>query len=371
MYIYIYFYLLHPNYGEDLPMHESHHTTRHGRRFAVLSAIAATMLTVTACSTTTPGSDDGAELTPVNFILDWIPSGQYAPFYTALNEGYYEDAGLDVEIIPGSGTAAVIQALESGQADIGFTDFVAVAQANAQGSSIRQIAAIYQKAPYVIASLKDGADVTEPEDLVGLTIGTSAGSFTPTVIRGYMTQQGLDPESVSFVDLDPSAKNALLLQGQVPSIETFKTSEAALAIAAESEGVETSSFLLADNGLELYANGLVATTDTLDADADTVKAFVEATLKGWQAVAGDAAIGLEAITAVQPELDDALTTEEIRRVLSLAVTPDTKSNGLGTFSQGLLDATYEFIESSTGIENLPALEDLYDDSFLPSEPVIP
>src|SRR5476649_773731 len=61
-------------------------------------------------------------LTKVVFSLDFIPLGRHAAWYAALAEGYYKDEGLDVSIIPSQGTAQVIQAVESGMAQIGFVD---------------------------------------------------------------------------------------------------------------------------------------------------------------------------------------------------------------------------------------------------------
>src|SRR6059058_3174413 len=70
--------------------------------------------------------------TKVVFSLDFIPLGRHAPWYAALAEGYFQKEGLDVSIIPAQGTAQVIQAVESGVANIGFVDVpsVAIARSN-------------------------------------------------------------------------------------------------------------------------------------------------------------------------------------------------------------------------------------------------
>ncbi len=94
-------------------------------------------------------------------------SGRHAPWYAALAEGYYKDEGLDVSIIPAQGTAQVIQAVESGTANIGFVDVPSVVIARGNGSKLKMVAVNYEKAPYAIFSLANGANVTEPKQLGG------------------------------------------------------------------------------------------------------------------------------------------------------------------------------------------------------------
>ena len=98
-------------------------------------------------------AQSAAAPTKVVFSLDFIPLGRHAPWYAALAEGYYKDEGLDVSIIPAQGTAQVIQAVESGTANIGFVDVPSVVIARGNGSKLKMLAINYEKAPYAIFSL--------------------------------------------------------------------------------------------------------------------------------------------------------------------------------------------------------------------------
>ena len=137
-------------------------------------------------------------LTKITFSLDFIPLGRHAPWYAAVAEGYYKQEGLDVSIIPSQGTAQTIQAVEAGTAQIGFTDVPSLALARANGAKVKMVAVNYEKAPYAIFSLNPGANVTQPKQLEGLTLGSGAGSFTPKIIAGFMTQHGLDPKKLTI-----------------------------------------------------------------------------------------------------------------------------------------------------------------------------
>ncbi|MGH3505302.1 MAG: ABC transporter substrate-binding protein, partial [Nocardioidaceae bacterium] len=217
----------------------------------------------------------GGKLTKLTFSLDFIADGRYAPFYLALKKGYYKKEGLDVKIIASKGSAAVVQALASGNAQIGYDDESAFLLGLAGGAKMTMVSIQYQKAPYAVYSLKSGANLTKPSQLEGLTITSNAGSFTPKVIKGFMAQQGLDPKKVKFNDVDPSTKNSLLASGRVPAIETYIMSKPALAKSVPSDK-KLVTFLLADHGLKLYGNGIVVPNSYLKSNGDVVRKFVKA-----------------------------------------------------------------------------------------------
>ena len=117
---------------------------------------------VVATSLLSPAMAEGKPPVKVVLSLDFIPLGRHAPWYAALAEGYFRDEGLDVSIIPSQGTAQTIQAVESGTANIAFVDVPSVILARANGSKLKMIAVNYEKAPYAIFSLANGANVTQP-----------------------------------------------------------------------------------------------------------------------------------------------------------------------------------------------------------------
>jgi NitT/TauT family transport system substrate-binding protein len=136
-----------------------------------------------------------AKLTDVTFSLDFIVLGRHAPWYVALARGYYKEEGVNVKIIPGKGSAQVMQAVKSGIADMGFVDLPSLVLGRAVGSTIRVVTVNYQKAPYAIFSLDPGANVTKPADLEGLTLGSSGASFVPRIHKAFMKMHGLNRTS--------------------------------------------------------------------------------------------------------------------------------------------------------------------------------
>jgi NitT/TauT family transport system substrate-binding protein len=313
-----------------------------------------------------------AALTKIVFSLDFIPLGRHAPWYAAIAEGYYKEEGLDVSIIPSQGTAQTIQAIEAGTAQIGFTDVPSLALARANGAKLKMVAVNYEKAPYAIFSLDPGANVTQTKQLAGLTLGSGAGSFTPKVIGGLMKEQGLDPDSLKIDNVAPPARASALLAGQVPAIEFFVMAEPGLAAAAKAKNEELRTYLLADHGLKLYSNGIVATEGYLSKNADVMKRFVRGSLRGWQfALRNPEKAAADQIKFV-PSLDINKSVAEIGIVKELAVTPAVEKNGLGWFDPAEMKASLDFMIKYVGLGGTPpSASDLYATGFLPSPPIKP
>lgn len=311
-------------------------------------------------------------LTKVTFSLDFIPLGRHAAWYAALAEGFYKDEGLDVSIIPAQGTAQAVQAVESGTANIGFIDVPSVVIARGNGSSLKVVAVNYGKAPYAIFSLSNGANVTQPKQLEGLNLGSGAGSFTPKVIQGFMAQKGLDPNKLTISNVAPPARASTLIAGQIPAIEFFVMAKPGLEAAAKSANTELRTLLLADQGLQLYGNGIAATEDYLAKNPDVVKRFVRASLKGWKfTIANPDKAAADQIKYV-PTLKPEVIVAEIKVVADLAVTDETKKNGLGWFDPVKMKANVDFVEKYIGISGKPPVAiDVYATGFLPTPAIMP
>jgi len=336
---------------------------------AAIGAIAALTLT-TPCAS--PAIAQDKPLTKVVFSLDFIPLGRHAAFYAAIAEGYFKAEGLDVSIIPSQGTAQVIQLVESGTAQLGFIDLPGLVLARGNGSKIKMVAVNYQKAPYAIFSLSTGANVTTAKQLEGLTLGSGAGSFTPKVIEGFMAQKGLDPKKLSIANVAPPARAGALITGKVPAIEFFVMAKPGLEKGAKDAHAELRTFLLGDNGLALYANGIATTEDYLAKNPQVVKGFVRAALKGWKFMFDNPAKAAEDQIKFVPSLKPDNSVAEIGVVRDLAVTPDTQTHGLGWFDPAKMKAGLDFMAKYVGIAGTaPKATDLYAEGFLPTPPIKP
>lgn len=307
----------------------------------------------------------------ITLTLDFVALGRHAPWYVALAKGYYKEAGLNVKIIPAQGTAQAMQALESNIAQYAFSDVPALVLARARGASTAKMVAVnYQKAPYAIYSLNPGANITKLEQLKGLEIGSGAGSFTPKVIQGFLKEKGLDAGGIKFTNVDGAARVPMLLAGKIPAIENFILSQPGIKRGVQTGELKT--MLLADLGLELYANGILVRESLLKSDPEQVRAFVQASLRGWK----DALDNPEAAADLQLQYVKGLNREviidELKIVRDLAVTADTRAKGLGWIDAAKMKKSLDFVVQNIGIEGTaPAVTDLFSTDYLPRMPIAP
>ena len=111
-------------------------------RFAVL-ALALVLAVVAGAGA------QGKPLRPFTFILDFLPYGEYTPYFTALDKGWYRDEGLDVKILRGAGSGDTIKRIAVGQGDAGSADFSALVGAKAnEDIKVRAIGAYFRRPPH-------------------------------------------------------------------------------------------------------------------------------------------------------------------------------------------------------------------------------
>src|SRR5688572_21751980 len=136
---------------------------------------AATPGPATAAPTTAAGPTATARTTPmavqdVSLRLDWVPSWYHAPFYVALEKGYYRDAGLNVTILDGQGSNTTGQVVASGAETFGFMSLLSVPLLADKGAQLRAIGAFIQTAPEGVITLAENG-INSPKDLEGKTWG--------------------------------------------------------------------------------------------------------------------------------------------------------------------------------------------------------
>src|SRR6202045_4335187 len=123
-----------------------------------------------------PASQQAAAQAPDKLTVrfTWKLKGEYAPLFVALDKGYYQAEGLDVDLAEGSGAQTVLKLLASGTEKVGYGPAVAAAQAVSQGLPVKVVALHQTKAPMGVISFPDIALKT-PKDLEGKRLAVSVG----------------------------------------------------------------------------------------------------------------------------------------------------------------------------------------------------
>ena len=254
---------------------------RGARWFSVLVALT---LLAAACGGDEDGGGGGeaggggSELTPVTFRLDWIVDGSHTCFYAADSLGYFRDEGLDVQILEGAGSGTTATLIANGSNDFGFSDAGVVAKTINDGASIKMVADIFQRNPSVIISLKE-SNIAGPEDLAGKTVGGTTGEAPLQLLPAYLQANGVNPDEVNVVNVDPAAKPAAVLQKRVDAIVGYSSSDLPI-IEAQAPG-QLNVQHYADFGVVTLSNGIITSDDMISNNPDVVRGFVAAVQKGF------------------------------------------------------------------------------------------
>ena len=270
--------------------HSTRPTLRRSLTIASVAAISA--IALAACAAPAPDSGtDGGDFTPITDIklqLQWLPQAQFAGYYVALDQGYFEEEGFDnVDIIPSGGDIVPQDALVAGDVDFAVAWVPKVlGTLEATGAELTDIAQVYQKSGTLQVSFKD-TGVASVADFTGKRIG-SWGFGNEWEIFAAMAADDLDSTSVSITTQDFSM-NALL-DGDVDAAQAMTYNEWAQILEVVNpatgklytpEDFDVVSY--EDTEGAMLQDALWADTKRLDdpAYADAAVRFLKAVTKGW------------------------------------------------------------------------------------------
>lgn len=253
---------------------------------AALAAATLTLAALTGCSSTESNTTaDG--LTKVKLQLQWFKQGQFAGYLAAVDQGFYKEQGLDVEILDG-GTDIVPQTvLAQGQADYAIAWVPKALASREAGAGITDVAQIFQRSGTKQVSFKS-AGINGPADLRGKKVGNWGYGNEFELFAG-MTRAGLDPakdvklvqqqfDMNAFLARDIDAAQAMSYNEYAQLLETKNPATGKLYTAEDFTALDWN-----DQGVAMLQDAIWANTAKLQDTGyaeQTVK-FIAASLKGW------------------------------------------------------------------------------------------
>ncbi|MBS0319160.1 MAG: ABC transporter substrate-binding protein [Proteobacteria bacterium] len=263
--------------------------------------------------------------TPVTFQLNWMAGGPNAGFASALEQGYYKAAGLDVTIVQGNGSGNTAQLVANGRAQIAYADAVAVMQLIAKGAPMKVVATVYQSNPNAVMALKK-TGIKSIKDLAGHKVGVPSGSSQTTMLPLLWKANNLKESDINSIDMPVPSMVPALLQGQVDavlgSIDSYQ-------IQAEAQGAQLDVWRFADYGVPTVSTSIFATNDYLKNHPDVVRKFVAASLKGWSFAIDHPEQAIKDLKKVFPEMNEKLATSELAAIKPLFCSGGAKYLGKG------------------------------------------
>ena len=244
-------------------------------------------------------TNEETALKKVTVVLDWTPNTNHTGLYVAEDQGYFEEEGLDVEIIMPGETGAD-QLIASGKADFGVSYQESITQARIQEVPIVSIAAVIQHNTSGFASPAE-KNIVSPKDFAGKSYGGWGSPVEESVISSLMKQENANPDDVSIINMgDTDFFTAVKRDVDFAWIYYGWT-----GVEAELRGEKINMIYLTDysKNLDYYTPVLATNEDMIENNPETVKAFLKATSKGYQYSIDEPAKAADILIEAAPDLD--------------------------------------------------------------------
>jgi NitT/TauT family transport system substrate-binding protein len=214
--------------------------------------------------------------TDVKFALPWIPHGGYAFLFAAKKLGLWSKGALNVQVDRGYGSGETCKRVALGQYDYGLADFATMVKLADDGLPLVCVGMVNHVSQLGILSLKE-SNITNPKDLEGKTLGTTAGSADYALWPGFVAATGIDADKVKINIVGPELRLRLLIDKKIDSIGSVYGSDAPVFL---SRGIPYNLMLHAKYGLEMYSNAIITHRDRLKEKPEQVQALVDGALEG-------------------------------------------------------------------------------------------
>jgi NitT/TauT family transport system substrate-binding protein len=296
----------------------------------------------------------------VKFQLDWIPYGRHAPYYVALEKGFYSSGGMDVSISQGTGSVPGLRALGTGQVDFLFGDIGSmIALRSRDNVRIKALACVYQKTPNTIFFIK-GNGIEKPKDLEGKKLAYSPGD--KVMFPAFAIANDIDESKITWLSADPNTKNLMLLNKNTDSMMTYIFTKPVLERAAK-PGDVVDGFVYSDWGVEFYSNGLLAMEDYLAKNPHIAGSFVQATMKGIEYSLAHPSESVSIAKKYQPQLNEEVALKEIEILRDLTPTRGADRR-LGSMTQAKMRETVALTTKYLNLEAKLSADDVFTNEFL-------
>jgi NitT/TauT family transport system substrate-binding protein len=317
-------------------------------------------------------AETAAQSKPVRsftFILDFLPYGEYTPYFTALDKGWYREEGLDVKILRGAGGGDTIKRIAVGQGDAGSADFSGLVAARAnEDIKVKAIGAYFRRPPHSIF-VREGTGINTAKDLEGKTLSITPGNSHQIMFPLLAKLAGFKPDSVKWVTMDGAAMGPALITGRVDGAPFFANHEARLQKQAKAQGITLKRISYADAGFDMYSLVIFAREDTIARDPEPLRGFLRASVKGIRYAFAKETLeeGARILLKYNPEVDfdAALGAATVASRYALTEEITAGKVAIGQFEPARVDKSRDVYTEYMQLKRKVPGDELYTNDLLP------
>lgn len=346
--------------------------TRTIRSGALLASVAL-VGSLTACASAEPGSTDDPSptaLTTVRLTTGFTPNANVTNIVAAIENGFFEEEGIEVELLAPSTATDAVKLLNAGETDL------------IGGNSLNQVIAVAEDVPLVSVATtlqysnqgimtRAEDDITSVKQLEGKTVGMIGFAGNKAILDDILRREGVDASTINFVTVGFTGAQALA-QKQVDALgDALDNIPAAYnaILQKPADDISTSSTMrYRDLGaIRYYINNIVTTETYLEDNADTVRKFLRAWQKGLQWAIDNPEDAAELTVAAYPDLNVETVTAQWKALSAAAVSEETDEHGLGWQETSVFEGINGFLFENQVSAKEVDVSRLMTNDYLPDE----
>ncbi|MBI2880325.1 MAG: ABC transporter substrate-binding protein [Candidatus Tectomicrobia bacterium] len=292
----------------------------------------------------------------------WVFTPNVAAFFTALEKGYYKEAGLEVEFIEGRGSSLSVQRVAAGNNDFAVCDLGTAALAISRGVPIKGVAAFNQKSPMGVISRAE-SKIGGPKDLEGKRLGASPADAGKMIFPALASVNGVNVSRINMISVEPASRQKVLLAGEVDAIIAYFDNNVP---ELKAKGANITFFRYSDFKVNVLGGGIIVQEKTIDERPDTVRRFARASMKGFGRALENpeetVSFAMKRAPLSIPRRDVALET--LQSTLALLHTERTQGKPLGWMAKEDWEDSIRLLSQYGGLKNPLPADRYYTNRFI-------
>lgn len=306
--------------------------------------------------------------TRMKMVLNWRYQGPQSWFFIAQDKGYFKEAGVEMEIDQGDGSAAAVGKVASGAYDCGFGEINALIQlaANKPNDAPLGVQMLFNSPPFTIAVKKDGP-IKKPKDLEGKTIGGAANDGALKLFPAFCKLAGVDMSKVNILNMQPNLGENMLHRGQVDGVFGFVNTIRFSARLANIDADKDWMFInYGDYGMDLYSNCMIVSRKLVASNPNAVRGMVRAINRGIVDMLKDPKASIDYVMKREPLIKPDVEYARLIATMQAEMShPELAKVGLGDVDDSRLKKSIEILVEADKLPRTQDIKEVFDRSFLP------
>lgn len=273
---------------------------------------------VSASASSEAETDNNESLTEIDVVLDWYPNAIHTFLYYAIDNGYFAEEGLEVNLISPADSVDALNFVASGNAEIGLTYPIEIIQSIESGMPVKALASACQLSLGCMVSLASNENITsDMSSLAGHTVGYTGSTSSEAIIRTIANNAGLTDDDYELINVGFDLTTSLTT-GSVDIVDGIFINDE--VVTMENAGYELNVYTYSDYGLpELYGLVMAVNSDLYDADPEIYEGFLRACEKGFEDMKSDEDAAVDLIMSEMNSDDNPLDEDQQRESYQILI----------------------------------------------------